>query len=73
MSDTYGTAKITEVEYNALSPKMKGYACYMFGEWPDAGEHLKRCPFNKDEQPMEYSEFQQGEFAAMLEAQDIDE
>ncbi len=69
----YGTHLMTQVEYEALSPKMKGYACYMFGEWPGAGEWLKKCPFNKDAQPMEYSEFGQGEFAAMLEAQDADD
>lgn len=70
MSNTYGTVRMTETEYNELSPKMKGYACYMFGAWPEAGEYLKRCPYDENSQPAEHSEFRQGEFAAMLEAQD---
>lgn len=72
MSETYGSAKMTKAEFDDLTPSMKGYACYMFGAWPDAGEWLKSCPFNEDDNPTDYSEFKRGEFAAMLEAQDLD-
>lgn len=73
MSSTHGTAKMTKAEYNDLSPKMKGYACYMFGAWSEAGEWLKSCPFDKDKQSMEHGFFMQGEFAAMLEAMECDD
>jgi hypothetical protein len=73
MDNTAGTVDMSRAEYDALSPKMKGYACYMFGAWPQAGEYLKECPFDEDGQPMEYSEFRQGEFAAMLECQDCED
>jgi hypothetical protein len=73
MNNTAGTIYMSRAEYDALSPKMKGYACYMFGARPQAGEYLKKCPFDEIRQPMEHSEFRQGEFAAMLYCQECEE
>jgi hypothetical protein len=74
MADTTaGTHLMTEAEYNALSSEMKGYACYMYGEWPGAGAWLKACPFDKERQPVEHAEFCKGEFAAMLVAQELED
>ena len=62
---------VTKEEFDALSPRMQGYAAYMFGARPGAGEHLKRCPYPEGHPLRE--EFELGEFSAMRDCEELEE
>ena len=61
---------LTLEEFNQLTPQAQGYAVYMQAAWPDS-------PL-KDENPYpagtpEHLQFNNGSFAAMIDAQDDDD
>jgi hypothetical protein len=62
---------ITKAEWDKLSAKSRGYACYCQGSLP--GSELKdlECPYPMGTQ--EARDFASGEFEAMMEAQDAED
>ena len=60
---------LTRKEYDALPPKLQGYATYMQGAWND--EVPNYCNYRKGSP--QRKAFEQGEFEAMLEAQEGDD
>lgn len=60
----------TLADYEAASPRAKGYMSYMYAEWPGS-EIPKRCPFKVGTK--EYKQYCDGQNAAMLAAQDSEE
>jgi hypothetical protein len=62
---------ITKTEWDKLSPKDQGYACYMQGALP--GSELKdvTCPYPMGTQ--EARDFASGELNAMMDTQDSEE
>lgn len=61
--------KMTREEYDALEPRSKGVACY----WLSAHNPNipSTCPYEKGTR--EYDDFQAGQFAAVLFAQDSED
>ena len=60
----------TKSQYDAASPWMKGYMSYMYAEHP--GSTIpKTCPFEKGTQNVR--DFERGQAAAVLDAQDSEE
>jgi len=60
----------TRADYDAASPRGKGYMQYMYSEWPGS-EIPKTCPFTVG--TPEYAEYCRGQNAAVLDAQDSEE
>jgi hypothetical protein len=57
----------TKTEYDKATPYVKGFMSYMFAKHP--GSHIpERCPFKRGTK--EWDEFQCGQMAGVLEAQD---
>jgi len=62
---------ITKAEWDKLSPKSQGYACYMQGNLPCSELKDIHSPYPIDSR--EAKEFAAGEFTAMMDAQDSEE
>jgi len=60
----------TRADYDAASPRAKGYMQYMYAEWPNS-KIPKQCPFKVG--TPEYAEYCRGQDAAVLAAQDSEE
>jgi hypothetical protein len=60
---------LTRAQYDKLTPFEKGYATYMQAEWNKAVP--KACEY--EDGSKQRKEFERGEFAAVLEAQDGDD
>lgn len=60
----------TRADYDAASPRAKGWLEYTYSEWPNS-EVPKGNPFAKGTR--EHREFCRGQDAAMLAAQDSEE
>ena len=62
---------LTKAQWDKLSPRAQGYACYFQGSFP--GSELKdlTCPYPNGSK--DAKEFAAGEFTAMLDAQDSEE
>ena len=60
----------TRADYDAASPRGKGYMQYMFSEWPGS-QIPKRCPVKVGTK--EYEQYCAGQNAAVLDAQDGDD
>lgn len=60
----------TRADYDSASPRGKGYLEYTYSAWPNS-EIPKGCPFEKGTK--ERTEFEAGQQAAVLAAQDSEE
>jgi len=62
---------ITKAEWDALPPFSQGYVLYMQEEWPHS--ELKGLTNPYEPSSMESKKFDEGNFKAMLDAQDEEE
>jgi hypothetical protein len=60
----------TRANYDSASPRGKGFLEYTYSSWPNS-EIPKGCPFAKG--TPEHEQFQRGQDAAVLAAQDSEE
>lgn len=60
----------TRADYDAASPRGKGYLSYTFAEWPGS-KIPKTCPFKVGTR--EHQQWCDGQNAAVLDAQDSEE